>query len=224
MAVARTNDTVLPMSTATIHCDGAARGNPGPSAISYVIARPGHAPVEFAETIGTATNNVAEYSALVAALTRALDLGLKEVDCFSDSELMVKQMAGEYRVKHPDLIPLYEEAIGLRKRFAKMTLTHVRREQNKRADELGNIALDAEKKKSAPASANPGGTGSGAEPSGPSDRVSDVRVRADAIACLESAAKAWAANGPSHPPAALIWDQLWYLLEEASVLKKPKKK
>ena len=209
------------MSTATIHCDGAARGNPGPAAISFVINRPGHAPVEFAETIGTATNNVAEYSALVAALSRALDIGLKEVNCFSDSELMVKQMAGEYRVKHPDLLPLYQEAVALRKQFTKMTLSHVRREENKRADELGNIALDAEKKKHSPAG--------GKQEAGKSDHtnpvpVSDVRVRADAIACLESAAKAWAANGPGHPAAALIWDQLWYLLEEGGVLKKPKKK
>ena len=208
------------MTTATIHCDGAARGNPGPAAISYVIARPGHAPVEYAETIGTATNNVAEYAALVAALGRAVEMGLKEVNCFSDSELMVKQMAGEYRVKHPDLIPLYQEAVGLRKRFEKMTLSHVRREENKRADELGNIALDAEKKRLAVAS----GPSAGKEKAALPDRVSDIRVRGVAIACLESAAKAWAADGPMHPPPSLIWDQLWYLLEEAGVLKKPKKK
>jgi ribonuclease HI len=209
------------MRHATIHVDGAARGNPGPAAIAYVIAEPNHPTVEYAETIGTATNNVAEYSALIAALERAAEMGLKELTIFSDSELMVKQMAGEYRVKHPDLLPLYEEASSLRKRFAKVNLSHVRREQNKRADELGNIALDAEKKKAAVASRQESGKTGKASPT---VAVSDIRVRADAIACLESAAKAWAANGPTHPKPEMIWDQLWYLLEEGGVLKKPKPK
>jgi len=207
------------MRSATIHVDGAARGNPGPAAIAYVIAEPNHPPVEYAETIGTATNNVAEYSALIAALERALEMGLNELTVFSDSELMVKQMAGEYRVKHPDLLPLFEAASALRRRFAKMSLSHVRREQNKRADELGNIALDAEKKKQ---------TGDKRRETGEVKTspvpVSDVRVRGDAIACLESAAKAWAANGPANPRPEMIWDQLWFLLEEGGVLKKPKPK
>ena len=206
------------MRSATIHVDGAARGNPGPAAIAYVIAEPNHPPVEYAETIGTATNNVAEYSALIAALERAAEMGLKELAVFSDSELMVKQMAGEYRVKHPDLLPLFEAASSLRKQFAKVSLSHVRREQNKRADELGNIALDAEKKKTA-GNKKPE-TGKSSQPVS----VSDVRVRGDAIACLESAAKAWAANGPSNPRPEMIWDQLWFLLEEGGVLKKPKPK
>ena len=213
------------MRSATIHVDGAARGNPGPAAIAYVIAEPNHPRVEYAETIGTATNNVAEYSALIAALKRAAEMGLKELTVFSDSELMVKQMAGEYRVKHPDLIPLFENASALRRRFAKVALSHVRREQNKRADELGNIALDAEKKKAAGNKKQE--TGDGRRETGKSGQViavSDVRVRGDAIACLESAAKAWAANGPAHPRPEMIWDQLWFLLEEGGVLKKPKPK
>ena len=213
------------MRSATIHVDGAARGNPGPAAIAYVIAEPNHPAVEYAKTIGTATNNVAEYSALIAALERAAEMGLKELTVFSDSELMVKQMAGVYRVKHPDLVPLFESASALRRRFAKVTLSHVRREQNKRADELGNIALDAEKKKAAgnkrlETRDERRETGK----AGPSIAVSDVRVRSDAIACLESAAKAWAANGPAHPKPEMIWDQLWFLLEEGGVLKKPKPK
>jgi ribonuclease HI len=213
------------MRSATIHVDGAARGNPGPAAIAYVIAEPNHPPVEYAETIGTATNNVAEYSALIAALERAAEMGLNELTIFSDSELMVKQMAGEYRVKHPDLLPLFEAASALRRRFAKVSLSHVRREQNKRADELGNIALDAEKKKAAGNKRQETGdkrpeTGR----TGQSVSVSDIRVRADAITCLESAAKAWAANGPANPRPEMIWDQLWFLLEEGGVLKKPKPK
>jgi ribonuclease HI len=210
------------MSTATIHCDGAARGNPGPAAISYVIDRPGHGPVEFAETIGTATNNVAEYAALVAALERANDLGLKEVRVFSDSELMVKQMNGEYRVKHPDLLPLYEQASGLRRRFPSFTISHVRRELNKRADELGNLALDAEKKKTSPVSSSQAASAN--SPKAPGGPVSDLRVRADAVACLASAAKAWAVNGPANPSPEMIWDQLWFLIDEAGLLKRPKKK
>lgn len=209
------------MSHATIHVDGAARGNPGPAAIAYMINRPQMAPIEFAETIGSATNNVAEYSALVAALTRAIDMGLKEIDVYSDSELMVKQMAGEYRVKHPDLLPLYQEATALRKQFNKMTLSHVRREHNKRADELGNIALDAEKKKNAPPTETKPNDSKPKEQSAP---VSDQRVRPDALVILETAAASWAANGPMVPPVELIWDQLWYLLEESGVLKRPKKK
>lgn len=207
------------MSTATIHCDGAARGNPGPAAISFVIDRPGHAPVEHAETIGTATNNVAEYAALVAALERANELGLKEVSVFSDSELMVKQMNGEYRVKHPDLLPLYEQASGLRRRFPSFTISHVRRELNKRADELGNQALDAENQKTSASGSLRAAAKK--EPAGP---VSDIRVRSDAVACLASAAKAWAANGPANPSPEMIWDQLWFLIDEAGLLKRPKRK
>jgi ribonuclease HI len=127
---------------ATIHIDGAARGNPGPAAYAVVVARPGQPVVEEAGTLGTATNNVAEYTALVNALHLAAELGLKKLDIFSDSELLVKQMAGEYRVKHPDLQPLYQEASGLRKGFDAVRITHVRREQNKRADALCNEALD----------------------------------------------------------------------------------
>ena len=89
--------------TATMHIDGASRGNPGPAAYAVVLARPGLPVVEEADTIGTATNNVAEYTALVEGLTLAAELGVKTLQVFSDSELMVKQMNGEYRVKNDDL-------------------------------------------------------------------------------------------------------------------------
>src|SRR5439155_2786026 len=125
--------------------DGAARGNPGPAAYAVVIARPGLPPVEEAETIGKATNNVAEYTALVRGLELAAELGLKRLAVFSDSELLVKQMNGEYRVKHPDLLPLYDDANRLRRVFDAVTITHVRRAQNARADALCNEALDGEK-------------------------------------------------------------------------------
>lgn len=128
----------------TIHTDGAARGNPGPAAYAYTIEREGHDDIEEADLLGTATNNVAEYMALVKALEHAAEVG---TDCrvlvHSDSELMVKQLNGEYKVKNEDLRPLYEEAQRLKRLFPHgVTFKHVRREQNRRADQLGNEALD----------------------------------------------------------------------------------
>jgi ribonuclease HI len=130
------------MSKATVHIDGAARGNPGPAAYAVVIAPVGGLVVEEAETLGEVTNNVAEYTALVRALERCRELGLKELLIHSDSELMVKQMKGEYRVKNAELKVLYDQAQKQLIHFDKVTIKHVRREQNKRADELCNLALD----------------------------------------------------------------------------------
>ena len=141
---------------ATMHIDGAARGNPGPAAYAVVIARPGQPPIEESDTLGKTTNNVAEYTALVAGLERAAELGLKRLDVFSDSELLVKQMNGEYRVKSPDLQDLYAEAKALRAKFDRVTLTHVRREQNADADRLCNVVLDGEKKRKKAAAAASG--------------------------------------------------------------------
>jgi len=128
----------------TIYTDGACRGNPGPSAIAYTISRDGHEPIEVSECLGKATNNIAEYTALIRALEHALELGPNlRVVLHSDSELMVKQMNGEYAVKNAELKELYNEAIALCKQFDRRPeIRHVRREQNKRADELGNEALD----------------------------------------------------------------------------------
>lgn len=193
---------------ATIHIDGGARGNPGPAAYAVVLDRPGQPTVEESGTLGTATNNVAEYTALVNALHLAAELGLQTLDVYSDSELLVKQMAGEYRVKHPDLQPLHKEASELRKGFAQVRITHVRREQNTRADALYNEALDG-KKKGAPASG---------PAKAPAKAVSDERVRADALDVLRSAARAWA-DGAALPPEA-VWEQLWSVLEEGGVLRK----
>src|SRR6266545_3795339 len=130
--------------TATAHIDGASRGNPGPAAYAVILRRPGRPAVEEAEAIGTATNNVAEYTALVRALELAAEHGVKSLAVFSDSELLVKQMNGEYRVKNADLQDLHREAQALRKQFDRVTLTHLRREQNADADRLCNLALDGE--------------------------------------------------------------------------------
>jgi ribonuclease HI len=132
----------------TIHTDGASRGNPGDAAFAYVIARDGQPPIEEADCLGQMTNNQAEYTALVRALEHALELGPHHrVILHSDSELMVKQMNGEYRVKNGELRELYEEARALCARFdGPVTIRHVRRERNKRADELCNEALDGKRR------------------------------------------------------------------------------
>ena len=201
----------------TVHIDGGSRGNPGPAAWAFVIARPGLQAVEEAETIGTATNNVAEYTALVRALEAATDLGLKRIAVLSDSELLVKQMNGEYRVKHPDLIPLYEDARELVKEFDSVAISHVRREFNKRADALCNEAMDKQMGKAAKPTSSQAAS-AGTKP--PKKAVSDGPVREDAIAILQSAAQAWASRGLSAVPPAAIWEQLWFVLEEGGVLKK----
>lgn len=207
------------MTPATIHIDGASRGNPGPAAFAVVIRPPDGPPVELAETIGTTTNNVAEYTALVAALHTAQEMGLTNLHVHSDSELLVKQMNGEYRVKSADLQDLYLEAVHLRKQFASVKLTHVRREQNKRADELCNLALDG--KLGQPPAAAPA-PNAPKLPKPPAGVVSDEAVRADVLECLAAAARGWADRGPSNPPVAQVWEQIWSILEEGGVLRKKK--
>jgi ribonuclease HI len=204
---------------ATIHTDGAARGNPGPAAWAYVIARPGQPPLEHAERLGTATNNVAEYTALVRALARAAELGLRRLAVFSDSELMVKQMNGEYSVKNADLKELYDQARALVRRFDAVTLAHVRRSENRRADQLGNDVLDGRPPGSTPAS--PAARPKARKKAGP---VRDPAVDEQAVACLRSAASAWAHPGPGAPTPEQVWDQLWSVLEEGGVLKARKAK
>jgi ribonuclease HI len=126
-----------------IHIDGASRGNPGEAAFGVYVTTPDGAPVaELYGYLGRASNNVAEYQALIHALKYALAQGVPRVSVFSDSELVVRQIAGRYRVKHPDMIPLHRQAKGLLSGFREATVSHVRREQNKDADRLANQALD----------------------------------------------------------------------------------
>jgi len=130
---------------AKLSTDGGARGNPGPAAFAYVLeADDGTVLAAHGETIGVATNNVAEYSGLIAGLEKALELGLREVDVVSDSELMVKQMRGEYRVKNEALRELSVRAGRLARELGSVTYTAVRREHNELADRLVNEALDAQ--------------------------------------------------------------------------------
>jgi ribonuclease H / adenosylcobalamin/alpha-ribazole phosphatase len=129
---------------AKLSTDGGARGNPGPAAFAYVLeADDGTVLAAHGETIGVATNNVAEYRALIAGLERARELGLSEVDVVSDSELMVKQMLGEYRVKNEALRDLSLRAGRLAREIGSVTYTAVRREHNELADRLVNEALDS---------------------------------------------------------------------------------
>ena len=129
---------------ATLFTDGGARGNPGPAAYGYVLEdADGGTLAAHGEAIGIATNNVAEYSALLAGLRRAAELGVTELDVVSDSELMVRQMLGQYKVKNEALRELWEEAGTLARRVGRVTYRNVRREHNQLADRLVNEALDA---------------------------------------------------------------------------------
>jgi probable phosphoglycerate mutase len=129
---------------ARLSTDGGARGNPGPAAFGYVLeAEDGTILDARGEAIGVATNNVAEYRALLAGLEKAVELGLGDVEVVSDSELLVKQMRGEYKIKNEALRELADEAERLEDRLGRVTYTAVRREHNELADRLVNEALDA---------------------------------------------------------------------------------
>ena len=130
--------------TARLFTDGGARGNPGPAAAAYVLeAGDGTVLAAHGEAIGIATNNVAEYRALVEGLAKALELGIDELEVVSDSELLVRQMKGEYRVKNAALIELSLEAGRLARALGRVRYTAVRREHNELADRLVNEALDS---------------------------------------------------------------------------------
>jgi ribonuclease HI/catechol 2,3-dioxygenase-like lactoylglutathione lyase family enzyme len=128
---------------ARLSTDGGSRGNPGPAAFGYVLeAADGNVLAAHGEAIGVATNNVAEYRALIAGLERAAELGIDDLELVSDSELLVKQMRGEYRVKNQALRELWEEASRLARNVGRVRYTAVRREHNELADRLVNEALD----------------------------------------------------------------------------------
>lgn len=126
----------------TAYIDGGARGNPGPAGYGVFIETAEGATVELHGGLGIATNNVAEYNGLLAALTWALENGHRDVHIRADSELLVKQMRGEYKVKHPGLQPLAARARLLVARLGRVKFEHVRREQNKDADRLSNVGMD----------------------------------------------------------------------------------
>ncbi len=126
-----------------IFTDGGARGNPGPAGIGAILYdSQKQVLAEISEYLGVATNNQAEYKALIAALKKAASLGASELECYLDSELVVKQLKREYKVKNKDLAPLFLEIHNLSFKFKQITYTHIPREQNKEADRLANEAMD----------------------------------------------------------------------------------
>jgi ribonuclease HI len=127
---------------AVIYVDGGSRGNPGPAGSGAVITVDGQLVAELSKYIGVATNNVAEYTGLIIGLEKAYQLGYKKVDVRMDSELVVKQMLGIYKVKNENLLPLSLQAQSLAKKFSHFKIEHVRREFNKEADRLANLAMD----------------------------------------------------------------------------------
>ena len=126
-----------------IWIDGAARGNPGPAAIGVVIRdEPGATLARLSRYIGKTTNNQAEYRALIAALEKAVQLGARKVSVYSDSELVVRQITGRYRVKNAELKPLFQKVTQLQSRLESFSISHIPRCQNAAADRLANEALD----------------------------------------------------------------------------------
>jgi ribonuclease HI len=127
-----------------IHTDGAARGNPGPAGAGAVLRDPdGRILAEIAHGLGRATNNVAEWTAVLLALEEARRLGATHVDLRMDSQLVARQISGAYRVKHPDLQPIHRSVMGLLRALDGYTVGHIPRELNKDADRLSNVAIDA---------------------------------------------------------------------------------
>lgn len=183
----------------TINIDGGSRGNPGPAACAYVIAKDGKIVSEAARCLGTATNNFAEYTALVRALERAAELGGEHLRIRSDSELLVKQMNGAYRVKDPRLKVLYGQASRLCEQFASVSIVHVPRAENSHADRLCNEALDG-----LHGAAEPGGTAS-----------SEDQVRERALAYLHSAAQAWQSGDSAALTPEQVWEEICRILDES---------
>jgi ribonuclease HI len=143
-----TRDSAAPESNTglwrvRVYSDGAARGNPGPAGAGAVLVEPGGQVVDrLGKYLGVQTNNYAEYMGLLLGLRRAHDLGIREVEVFADSELMIRQLGGRYQVRSTSLKPLYKEALKLLNDFSRVKLVHVPREMNAAADEMSNRAID----------------------------------------------------------------------------------
>ncbi len=138
---------LVPDETIRIHIDGASKGNPGPAAIGVVfLSSSGEVLAEGGAALAPMTNNAAEYHGLLAAMAQAIAWGATRVEILTDSELLARQMNGSYAVKSPPLMPLFRKARELRGRFAYCAIRHIPREQNRRADELANLAIDRSSK------------------------------------------------------------------------------
>jgi ribonuclease HI len=134
----------LSVSKVIVHTDGAARGNPGPAAIGVTVKdSSGNSLARISRRLGRTTNNQAEYRAVIAGLEKAVALGAREVSVKSDSELVVKQLNGRYKVKNAALRPLYQEVVRLTGRLTSFSISYIPRTQNREADALANQALDS---------------------------------------------------------------------------------
>ena len=133
----------MTMTTFTLFTDGGSRGNPGPAGIGFILMEGSQRSCYGGAPIGKATNNIAEYKAMIWGLRNALQLGARDLDAFSDSELLVKQLCGEYKVKNAALRPLFVEAMKLSQQFERCDFAHIPREENTEADEMANKAMDA---------------------------------------------------------------------------------
>ncbi len=208
------------MTSGRLFIDGAARGNPGPAAFAAILEiDDGHSPpttVTRAAPIGWATNNVAEYTALIEGLDLARAHGVRRLHVLSDSELLVRQLTGQYRVRHPELLQLYNKVKQRLPLFDEVQFQHIPRTQNVAADRLANAALDRQDRPMAVSSPQRVGSGSAAEP--------PPTVTAKALDVLSSAAAAWSRDGPSALPVEAVWEQLWSVLEEEGILRPPRKK
>jgi ribonuclease HI len=202
----------------TIYTDGAARGNPGPAAYAYIIERPGEDDIEFNQRLGDTTNNVAEYTALIYALKKAKALGARRLVIYSDSELMVKQMKGEYRVKNAGLMPLYEDAKRLVRDFDKVEFRHIRREENSRADWLCNQALDGFESPPDDLSqvVMPRGYDKAPRAAAPPLKE-DVHKRA--VGYLAEQAERWSRGDAADPDPAVVWQHLLDMIKEAGLVR-----
>ncbi|MEZ6139347.1 MAG: ribonuclease HI family protein [Zavarzinella sp.] len=206
------------MKKATVYVDGASRGNPGPAAYAYVIQEAGEPPIEKSEYLGDQTNNIAEYSALRQMLHDAVAMGFTDLHVYSDSELMVKQVRGEFKVKNPQIFEIWQEVRKTINKLDHFQIDHVLRGNNKRADELCNIELDRVLKKPGSSAAKP----KPATKTSSSKQVSpekEAYAREECLICIEQAMHNWN-RGEAVPTPEQLWDQLWSILDDANILKK----
>lgn len=203
-----------------IYTDGGARGNPGPASYALVIQQPDGTDFEDMGYLGKTTNNIAEYTALVRALEWAKEFGAQRLLIQSDSELMVHQMNGVYKVKNEGLIPLYQKAKDLAKHFERVQIRHIRREMNKRADALCNEVLDNPSAYTNWSPARPSPTTPAPAATKPKDtppaKPADFQqhARATALAYLKECAHLWAKGDPEQPAPSEVLEQIWTILKE----------
>ncbi len=198
----------------TVYTDGASRGNPGPAAASFVILHDDVPIVEYAEPIGNRTNNFAEYTAMIRALECCSKMGINKLRLHSDSELMVKQMRGEYKVKHADIIPLHDRASNLVAAIGRVEFAYVPRKENAEADRLGNEALDG---KPRPLPSLDGFKLSDGDDQ-PADKDEVPVPNAAQIAVLQRAYDSWSEGDNGLKPAD-VWEELQKTLIAESRLK-----